>query len=230
MQPFHELSEVATDWDSVDGIPPILERPLVEELKYLSEWFADRNQYSSVDTLHWSFPREGLWINIFNVSELVNRVVIDDEMAVELWQLRKIHFKNYFQTQRPDLFMFALREIAVAETHQLDGYGWHIHLLGKKGQRLGYRFLFDSNKTLLDLSWERHGGGSIDPDYGDPSVKTLRSSRSSLIHDACLKVVMRQKRLLQNQSNFDSWAPKFVRPSNNTYVAHPHVNTPTLWI
>ena len=176
--------------------------------------------------------RTGAWRDVFLMHNRVSVASVDgSEAEIELYRSWGVRFNSYVRTSQ---FLYALRTLAVAESHEQYGQGWHFHLV-RGGHRLGYRLFFDSNRTQQDLAWEKHGTGHVSAaggslPYGDPGLTVLDAVASRSIHHACLAAARDTSPLRQCQP-FAVWASKFVRSSSDSFVAHPPVQgqVPVEW-
>jgi hypothetical protein len=106
------------------------------------------------------------------------------------------------------------------------GFGYHLHPLDSTGRHLGYKLLFDAEKTQDWLSWESHGQGARP--WGSPSSAVLSRATAESLYLAAGRSV-RGSIIAPKGMRFPVWARAFERPGKTAFVAHPLVGAPTRW-
>jgi hypothetical protein len=108
------------------------------------------------------------------------------------------------------------------------GFGVHLHP-EKNGRHLGYKLLFDPERTQQDLSWEDHGHKSLQRPWGDPSRTSIPKSSAEDLYHKALFAVRNSSKWAKKGERFRTWAKGFERPGRTAYFAHPPVTAPIRW-
>ena len=220
-----DLIVAESDWPVGGGLPPDIERIVVDELvralSFEADWLAPEDPSAFAECM----LQPGPWVQLLRVVELRNRVDINDELSLDLWSTRSVRFNLGYRTRTIPPLLYALRLVSEAETHLTGGLGWHIHPV-EGGRHLGYRLLFDAAKTQNDLAWEAHSQPSRQP-WGDPAKSVLAQRTSVELHRSAQRAVRAQSTL--RKIKFKDWAGKFVKPGKAAFVAHPPQGLPVQW-